>query len=655
MVLLAALASVTAALFVISCGGGGGTITPPPPTPTATLAPSSLAFGNQNVDTQSAAQTVTLANSGNAALSISGITLTGTNASDFSQSNVCGASLAAGKSCNIVVMFQPTAQGARTASLSVADNAAGSPQAATLTGTGVIPPDSISPSSALVLLGGTQSFALTAQNTCASALFGNVPVSGSGTTYTAAYTAPQALPSAWADTLTCTATVGGAKVSAQVTLNYPVPTITGTSAPYGSLGTLFLFGPAAGSFFVNGSGFLSDGSFNPLNDQPDTCGVSLVSWSEVQVNFAIGYNDFGFQCSQGGAQSVWDPGFLNFTASDPATGHGGGTSNIGRLGFLGDQNLVAFNKTDAFLLDPATSTVRKFKIADGSPDGSFTFTPGTGLAIAVDDVTGYLVLFTGTSTEAFDPVTNTKVMEIDTSPGALHGGAAGGDWAVLTAGGTLDYLDAINLTQGSVIHESVANTPQDAPWDYQLTNLGGNLVAVVWSVNTGVLSAIAIPSFNVINSIALPNIFDFTIMGSMTAQTEKKAPDGWQLLVFNSGPLQGTAVLISQYDQVLVYVNLTTMTEIRRVDLTAPFKNANPPLPVLQSFRIGKDEADGSVVVAFADPVNGKTALYTVDANGNMAPLTATEPWLATGLQESADGTQIYWGNRSSFAIAPKQ
>src|SRR5207248_7936686 len=51
--------------------------------PVVSLSPTSLSFGNQNVNTTSSAQTVTLVNKGQAALNITNIALTGTNASDF--------------------------------------------------------------------------------------------------------------------------------------------------------------------------------------------------------------------------------------------------------------------------------------------------------------------------------------------------------------------------------------------------------------------------------------------------------------------------------------------------------------------------------------------------------------------------------------------
>src|SRR5205085_4067586 len=99
-------------------------------------------FSSQVVGSTSAAQTVTLTNSGNAALTISSIGLSGTNSGDFAQTNTCPSSsstLAAGASCTISVTFTPTATGTRSASVTITDNAGGSPQLVALTGTGVTP------------------------------------------------------------------------------------------------------------------------------------------------------------------------------------------------------------------------------------------------------------------------------------------------------------------------------------------------------------------------------------------------------------------------------------------------------------------------------------------------------------------------------------
>jgi hypothetical protein len=107
--------------------------------PAVTLSPTTLTFASQTVGTTSAAQTVTLTNSGTAPLTITSIGLAGTNPGDYAQTNTCPispATLATAANCTISVTFTPTATGTRTASLSIADNAAGSPQNLGLTGTG---------------------------------------------------------------------------------------------------------------------------------------------------------------------------------------------------------------------------------------------------------------------------------------------------------------------------------------------------------------------------------------------------------------------------------------------------------------------------------------------------------------------------------------
>jgi len=104
--------------------------------PLVSLSPASLSFGTVAIGTTSAGKTVTVKNTGTASLTITAITITGTNAADFAQTHTCGSSLAAGASCTISVTFKPTATGTRSAAVSVTDNASGSPQQVPLSGTG---------------------------------------------------------------------------------------------------------------------------------------------------------------------------------------------------------------------------------------------------------------------------------------------------------------------------------------------------------------------------------------------------------------------------------------------------------------------------------------------------------------------------------------
>jgi subtilase family serine protease len=106
-------------------------------TPSASLSPTSLAFGSVVKGVQSAAKTVTLSNKGTAALTISSIVISGTNSSLFVKTaTTCGSSLSASSTCTISVAFKPASTGSLSATLKVTDNASGSPHSVALTGTG---------------------------------------------------------------------------------------------------------------------------------------------------------------------------------------------------------------------------------------------------------------------------------------------------------------------------------------------------------------------------------------------------------------------------------------------------------------------------------------------------------------------------------------
>jgi hypothetical protein len=111
-------------------------ITPPPTGPALTVSPSKLTFPSQLLDVGSAPQSVTLTNSLSQSVSLAAFSFTGTNGSDFTQTDNCGASLAPGASCVLNVIFTPTGVGARSATLSLAYGATGSPQTVALSGSG---------------------------------------------------------------------------------------------------------------------------------------------------------------------------------------------------------------------------------------------------------------------------------------------------------------------------------------------------------------------------------------------------------------------------------------------------------------------------------------------------------------------------------------
>ncbi len=105
--------------------------------PVATVSATMLSFGPQQTETASAPQQVTLTNTGSAALTITSVAVSGANASSFVFPNPCGSSVAAGANCSITGHFTPTGAGAMTATLTITDNASGSPQVIFLNGVGV--------------------------------------------------------------------------------------------------------------------------------------------------------------------------------------------------------------------------------------------------------------------------------------------------------------------------------------------------------------------------------------------------------------------------------------------------------------------------------------------------------------------------------------
>lgn len=114
----------------LSGTGVNGPVSPEAAPALAPIAP----FGAQTPGTTSAAQAVTLSNTGGTPYGIASITASG----DFAVSHDCGTSLAPGASCTLRVTFTPTANGSRTGSLTVTGTT-GDPLVNTLIGTGASP------------------------------------------------------------------------------------------------------------------------------------------------------------------------------------------------------------------------------------------------------------------------------------------------------------------------------------------------------------------------------------------------------------------------------------------------------------------------------------------------------------------------------------
>lgn len=101
---------------------------------TDSLSPSSLAFGNQQVGTTSATQTVTFTNSGDQALTA----IAASSAGNFTLTSSCGTTLPGHTACSLFVAFVPASPGASSGTLTVSDEFRS--QTVALSGMGLAPP-----------------------------------------------------------------------------------------------------------------------------------------------------------------------------------------------------------------------------------------------------------------------------------------------------------------------------------------------------------------------------------------------------------------------------------------------------------------------------------------------------------------------------------
>ena len=144
-----ALAAAVLAALLVGCGGGGGgsdpgagPAVPPPvpvpplsaPAPVASTSAAALTFASTAAGATSAAQTVTLSNTGTAPLLVA--TIAASDAVFKITGGTCavGTSVAAGASCTVTVAFAPTVAGAATGTLTFGHNASPNSSAVALSG-----------------------------------------------------------------------------------------------------------------------------------------------------------------------------------------------------------------------------------------------------------------------------------------------------------------------------------------------------------------------------------------------------------------------------------------------------------------------------------------------------------------------------------------
>jgi hypothetical protein len=118
------------------------TIAQSSPRPVARLSASEAAFEDTTIGQTSAAVSVTVKNVGLAALTVSGVSVTGADQTQFevAPGGGCDAPIAPDAQCTVDVAFKPTSKGEKTAALQIASDTPSSPSTVALTGKGLLAP-----------------------------------------------------------------------------------------------------------------------------------------------------------------------------------------------------------------------------------------------------------------------------------------------------------------------------------------------------------------------------------------------------------------------------------------------------------------------------------------------------------------------------------
>jgi hypothetical protein len=252
------------------------------------VSPTALGFGSVATGSSSTSQAVTVTNSGTSAAPVGSIAITG----DFSQTNTCGASIAAGSSCTVNVTFRPTAAGSRGGNLTI--TAAGVTSTVPLSGTGVAPGPVLSPNPSSVSFPGTvvgtssaaQTVTVTNSGTTSATISG---VSASGDFSQTNNCGTLAVGASCAVTTTFRPTASGTRtgtVTITSNANNNPTTIALTGNGIGTDTNIALGRPASASSQVNGTQTPATATDGDANTYWESANNAFPQWLQADLGSA---------------------------------------------------------------------------------------------------------------------------------------------------------------------------------------------------------------------------------------------------------------------------------------------------------------------------------------------------------------------------------
>jgi 6-phosphogluconolactonase (cycloisomerase 2 family) len=448
------------------------------------LMPNPLSFAPTPVGRLSSPQTLTITNTGPATVRFNAITVGGANAVDFQiTTNRCqtptSGALSANASCTIDFTFNPQAAGARTATLTIASDGAGSPQMVTLNGSGLpgglsLMPNPLNfPDTAVGRLSTPQTLTITNTGP-ATVRFNAISLSG-----------VNASDFQIANNQCQTPTSGGLSANASCTIDFTF----NPQAAGARMATLTIASDGAGSpqmVTLNGKGIAGELTLtpNPLNFPPDTV-VGATSPAQTLTVTNTGPATVRFSAITLGGANAGDFQIVTNRCTTPTSGALSANTSC----------------TIDFTFNPQTAGARTATLSvasDGAGSPQTVTLNGNGIAtVKTLTLTPSTLSFPGTavgttSASQVITVTSTGTSPVNISSVALAGGNPG-DFTITN---TTCSVPPATLSSSCIVSVAFAPTAQGArSASFTVTSDGAGSPQTVTLTGNGVAPAATTPRF----------------------------------------------------------------------------------------------------------------------------------------------------------------
>lgn len=444
---------------------------------------------------------------------------------------------------------------------------------------------SITPTTATVSSGGQQQFTVTVAGPTNQSYTAST-TAGTFSTTSGIYTAPTT-SSNMSATITVTAQADTTKsAQAMVTVTAPPPPPPTTTSAVSTMTNspfIWLANFGATTVALSGSGFAQ------IDTQMDSEGTPFATRRFVSANqwiLGLGFDTNNFRT---GFHTLSDCNTSG--CSNPPAAYTFLADGLPKLGMGGDGRFIQVDRNAQLYSATQNPIGSPFSVGNGA--GSVAFDSINNVAAIAHANCGPVCLY-----DLTDPAHKFGAANVSGSVKGIAQSNGTGCVAQPTEGVvTIFPMDLTKFTSVS----SPGGAAGTAPWSVDMAQIGTDLECV--SISTD----LKLTRFSTV---------DGSLKGSLaiTGLTSGGTP---RVVTFNSGSATGTAAVLSPTDNIIVFVTLSTMMEIRRVTVA--------PSATSHVAQIMADETAGNLIIVIAN-VNGGTTTSgfakLVIASGNPVPYT---------------------------------